>query len=296
MTVRWIPPAIVVLAMCAAAVGQNPIPPIVPSQPAATLALPPSATPFASDLPPLLPTPEASLPHGTPIHAYLPEQGPHGGGCDGDCHECRYAWIGAALFYGKANDTLPTLSGGWVYGIDVDAGYWLNDERTVGATAGFFNADGSLYMSANAGLRFHLYSHERIRLDGLLGYEYLRLEERIAFGSPTVAVNLSTRNYINAGQAGLIADYRFGPYFGELLGTVAIGRNSSRTTLNGVTFSENDNCVIGQFGARVGYQLGEALWGTLGYRINYLSDVERPTRPNSNYLLHGLTIGIEKRF
>jgi hypothetical protein len=285
--------AVMFLTMGTAAIGQNPIPPIVPSAPAATLA-PMPATPFAADLPPLLP--EASTQSPQPWTGYPSGPKPNFAGCDGDCHECRYAWIAAALFYGKANDALPTQSVGAIYGIDIDAGYWLNEARTVGLNAGFFDADGSLYTSANAGLRFQLYAEDRVRVDGLLGYEYVRLQERITFGLPAVFVDLSTRNYINAGQAGVIADYRFGPYFGELLGKVAIGRNNSRITLNGVTLSENDNCVIGEFGARVGYQLGEALWSTIGYRLNYLTDVERPTRRDSNYLLHGLTIGFEKRF
>ena len=48
--------------------------------------------------------------------------------------------------------------------------------------------------------------------------------------------------------------------------------------------------------ARIAYQLGESCWGTLGYNSLYLSNVNRPGEFDSHYFIHGLTIGVEKRF
>jgi hypothetical protein len=252
-------------------------------------------------MPPLLPMPEsAALPHGPlgayPIdHGFGSERSPDCG-CDGDCHPCRQGWFSLALFYGKANEPPPTKSDDFLYGIDFDGGYWFSEARRIGLNIGLFNADGSLFLTANAGLRFHLYEDHRLRIDGLIGYEFVRLEEGIQFGIPPLAFDLGTKNSINAGQIGAIVDYRFGPYFGQLIGKGAVGNNNSEINLNGFVLGENDLCYVTEFAARVGYQLGESLWGTLGYRFNWLTDVERPGRRDSTYFIHGVTIGFEKRF
>ena len=54
-------------------------------------------------------------------------------------------------------------------------------------------------------------------------------------------------------------------------------------------------CVIPELSARWGYELGEGLWTTVGYRAVYLSNVYRPSKGEADYFLHGLTVGFEKR-
>jgi hypothetical protein len=150
--------------------------------------------------------------------------------------------------------------------------------------------------TADVNLRSELFGHDKFRFDGLVGYRYVQLHEKLFVGNPTVRTDLDVRNNISAGQLGALGEYRYGAYFAEALAKVAVGRNSETVNVNGVRFLDNTVSVIPELGLRIGYQLGEGIWGTLGYTFLYFNHVERPARGDTDYFLHGLTIGFESRF
>ncbi len=273
------------------------------------------------DPPILLPMPEGKQPSRKPCrscaneynpnHVYLPEQSPDckTGGCDGDCKPCRQFWFEADFFVGKSSN-LPSVDRRFLYGVFAEAGYWFSEERTAGLDLSFLTTRADFNDSqfartiqspftlstGDVNLRAELYSQERLRIDGLIGYRYLRFDETYLFSTPTFLDDQHAVNTLNAGQIGINAQYRFGPYFAEALGKLAFGSVTETLDRSSVRTVESGWCLVPTFGARVGYQLGESIWGTLGYQLLYVSNFDRPTQPDADYLLHGLTIGFLKRF
>jgi Putative beta barrel porin-7 (BBP7) len=311
MAARRIPVAAFVLVACAAACAQEPL-----TLPPARIAAP------TGEVPPLLVVPPAQPPARRPCHAcpndynpshvYLPEQNPDwgAGSCDGECRDCRLWWINAAFLAGYGSD-LGSIDRGLYYGVQVGAGHWFDGSKTLGLEVGFFNSHNTFnsflnsttldnspitLTTADVNLRGELFAYDRFRWDGLVGYRYVQLHEKLFVGDAQVQTNLDVRNSINAGQLGAVGDYRFGAFFAEALAKVAVGRNSETVSVNGVRFLDTTLSVIPELGLRVGYQLGEGLWGTLGYTLLYFNHVERPARGDTDYYLHGLTIGFESRF
>lgn len=316
MTTRSLPLAFFAI-VCASAFAEEPpanLPPV-------RLGAPMPASPVV-ELPPLLsvptpaPTPKkhcrSCATDYHPSHVYLPEHSPDfaTGGCDGDCQPCRRGWVDLAFFAGKAED-LGNAENRKLYGGQGEIGYWFNDERSVGLAVGFLTSHaayreiqgGPLLIDApvtvtalDASLRTELFVVDRFRFDGLVGYQYVQLHEKLLTGNTTTLSNQSARNTVNGGRVGLVADYRYGAYFVDLTGAIGLGRNSSDVIHNGVT-TDATFCVIPEFGARVGYQLGESLWIHLGYTLLYMSDVQRPaTVGSTSFYMHGVALGCEKRF
>jgi hypothetical protein len=302
MAVRWLPAALLALA-AGAACGQDAAPPV-------------------TELPPFLVVPPAPVAPRRPCHAcpneynpshvYLPDQNPDwgAGSCDGECRPCRMAWANVDFFCGKT-DPLGEVDRRWSYGCRVGGGHWLSADRTVGAEFGLFNLHDShhvivagptivnspiTFTTFDANLRVEILSHERFRVDGLAGYRYARLHEELFIGNAAFITDLDAKNHLHAGQVGAVGTYRFGAYFCEVLGKLAVGPNDQVLTANGVRTSENVVSILGEMGGRVGYQLGEGCWGTLGYTLFYMSNAERPRSGDAGWFLHGLTVGIEARF
>ena len=326
MAVRRIPIAALLLGTCAAAHGQDPFP-IVPGTPATCLAqLPGSAVvadPFPATLPPLLPVPPPALAPRKPClpchneyqpgHVYLPDQSPDcgAGGCDGECRPCRRWWVSAELFIGWSQD-LGEFDRELALGVKAGGGYWFDDSKTLGLDLSVLNVHQPYHeifwantlvnspltiATGDANVRMELLGFNRFRVDGLAGYRVVRLHEHVFINSLAgFAGDADARNTIHAAQVGLVGDYRYGAYFWELLGKVGIGRNSESLTLNKVQFSDSTMAVVPEFGARMGYQLGEGVYGTLGYTFLYLNNVARPGRPDADFYIHGFTIGLEARF
>lgn len=320
MTARWFLRALFLLVVCTEVQAQELPPTGTVAIPTARIAQPFAAEPTC-DPPVLLPVPDGkpsprkpcrSCPNEyNPNHVYLPEQSPDctSGGCDGDCQPCRQYWFEAEFFVGKASN-LPSVDRRFLYGASVGAGYWFSEERTVGIDLSFLTtraefSDSQLarvvespftLMTGDINLRAELYAHENLKIDGLLGYRYLRFDEKYLLSTPTFIEEQHALNTLNAGQIGVQVQYRVGPYFAEIMGKLAAGNISETLDRNSIRTVENDWCFVPTFGARVGYQLGESLWGTIGYQLLYVSKFDRPTQPDTDYLLHGLTIGFMKRF
>jgi Putative beta barrel porin-7 (BBP7) len=326
MVVRRIPVVALLLGACAAATAQD-LRPALPTAPAARLAplagLNSVSDPVAPVLPPLLPIPAAGpaphkpcLPCQTeyhPGHVYLPEASPDcgAGGCDGECHPCRRAWVSLDFLFGMSED-LPDASRGHEFGAKANVGYWFSDAKNFGVDLGFLNVHqpfheivfGNTLINApltfttgDVNLRMQLLNDEHFRVDGLVGYRFTRLHENEFISSSTgFATNLDTRNQLNTAQIGVVGTYHFGSYFWEVLGKVGVGRNSESIAIDRALLNDSPMATVSEFGARVGYQLGEGVFGTLGYTFLYLSNVARPGRVDSDFYLHGLTVGVETRF
>ena len=297
--------------------------PIIAPPPAAKIVLP--GTPVSNHIQTPLPQPTPVLeahphPQPTPIVEAHPHPhadffwnhsaAPSGDDCDRKCHPWCRGWFDIAFFIGKA-DNLPYVDRRFLYGVQAGAGYWIDDSKTVGLDAGFFSTHGTfreLYtnsmlvdspvtlMTADFNVRAELYNADGMRIDGLFGYRYVQHHEDLFIGESTSTSSLSSRNHINAGQVGANVNYRFGPYFGEMQLTAGIGRNNITNDIDGVRIIDQNSCLVSEFGARVGYQLAERLWGTIGYSAYYFGNIDRPGEPGTSYLIHGLAIGIEKRF
>lgn len=321
MGVRRLPIALLLLGASPLALGQEPGFAFSPAAPAARIGLVPG--PASDTLPAPVAAPPATVPlvkppsqtfpgEFHPSNAYLPNHDPncHSGGCDGDCQPCRRGWIAAAFFVGKAAENLPGVDRRYLYGWQVEGGFWFDDVRSIGIDLDFFSAHGAwrrvpgpylidspvTLSTFDANLRGELITVDTIRVDWLLGYRYAQLHERYFIGTNVVLADLAVRDQIHAPQFGLVVTHRYGPYFVEAIGKLAAGRSTEDIDNGPVRTTERDVCLISDVAFRVGYQFGESLWGTLGYQFTYLSNVERPGRPDSTYFLHGLMIGFEKRF
>ena len=297
-------------------------------RPATRLALPVSdplnlsIPPAVTELPPVLAEPKATVTPTTsglpcpidyqPHHAYLPDQGVMWGtgGCDGECGPCRQAWLSTAFFFGCLQD-LGDVTRGFAYGVRVGGGYWFSPDKTTGVDLSLFNshdtykevlAVGTMTTSpvtlttADANYRSELMTYEKWRFDGLVGYRYLQLHEKLTVFTPTTITDTAARNEVHAAQVGVLAEYRIGSYFTEMMAKLAVGRNSTAVTVNGVRTTDSVLCWVPELGIRCGYQLGQGCWGTFGYTFLYASNVERPGRSESDFFLHGLLVGIEWRF
>jgi hypothetical protein len=323
MTVRGISVVTFLLGACAAACGQGPagtlpparlapVPgPVLGGDPAAPLGAPLLPVPPPQDAPrkPCLPCQTDYQPN----HVYLPDANPDcgAGGCDGECRPCRRYWASLAFLVG-GTEKLGEIHQDLAYGLAGGAGYWFDDTKTFGLEVNglsihtphheiffdtYVNAPLTVWTS-DANARMELLAQDRFRLDALIGYRYVDLHEKIFANSASgLAAEDRRQNNINVGQVGIVGNYKFGGYFCELLAKVGIGRNSEAATLNGVRLSDSDMIMVPEFGARVGYQLGEGVYGTLGYTFLYLSNVTRPGHTDStDFYLHGFTIGMECRF
>jgi len=323
MAARRLPVAVIVLGACAsAAFGQYPgsvrsVSPLMTSgSDFPTLPAPPRV----SELPPVLtePCPTAPTPcHPVPTeyhphHVYLPDQSLDwaGGGCDGECRPCRRWWVSTDFFFGCVKD-LDSISRGFAYGFRVGGGYWLSDAKTTAIDLNILNThdtyrevhpDGSMttspitVTSVDMNVREELLTYEKVRVDGLVGYRYVQLHEKVTVFAPSFIADVAARNEVHAGQLGVLATYRIGSYFSEVVGKLAVGHNAGSIGVNGVRMTDGGMCWIPEFGLRFGYQLGEGCWATMGYTFLYMSNVERPGRGDDDFFLHGLLFGIEWRF
>ena len=180
-------------------------------------------------------------------------------------------------------------------GIDVG---WLNVHKPYHEIFfdTFVNAPLTV-TTADVNLRVELLGYERYRLDGLVGYRYARLHETLfVHNLGGFAAEENTRNNVQAAQVGAVGSYRYGAYLCEVFGKVGGGRNAESLTLNGVRVTDSAMVFVPEFGARAGYQIGEGVFWTVGYTFLYLNTAARPGRGDTDFFLHGLTVGLECRF
>ena len=134
-------------------------------------------------------------------------------------------------------------------------------------------------------------------LDGLVGYRYMQLHEKSLTSDGTFVQDRTDRNEVNCGQIGLVGTYRVGSYFAEATTKLALGRNEQTRRLNGVQTTSAELALIPDLGVRLGYQIGEGAWLTLGYEFLFLTNAVRPAIADTQtFFMHTAIVGVELRF
>jgi hypothetical protein len=302
-----------ILAPASLAVAQNDLITVTARTAQQPLALP--AVPLVGDNPPASARAPVAAPSGYyPGHASSwPETNPDGraGMCGNDSRNNYRYWFNAAYFIGVTED-LGFVKREETHGVRLGTGYWFDDSRTLGTDLSFFATHDTFHEITNTlalvnspvtftggdvNLRANLFSVDRYRLDGLVGYRLLHLSERFNSTSAAQTITAESNNLVNAFQIGAVGDYRFGPYLGELGVKIGVGRNRQRLTLNGIETKDSTFAVVPEVNFRIGYLLGSGTRFYLGYNFIYLNEAARPNNlgPN-NFGLNALTAGLEFLF
>jgi hypothetical protein len=177
-----------------------------------------------------------------------------------------------------------------------------------------FNTTTQLW-GADVNLRRNFFQGCLWRLDGLVGYRFLRLDETFAVsesvvgqaGTPNAGISsivtdrFDTTNTFHGGQIGLNAVRQFGRWSVDVTGKVAFGTVHQTLAINGATtdfvngmvvprpggglyalntnigsYSQNKFAVLPEVGFNVGYQVTQHWRVFVGYTLLYLSNVIRP--------------------
>ena len=149
-----------------------------------------------------------------------------------------------------------------------------------------------------------------IRLDFLVGYRYMRLDESLlitedldAFSVGTqfdIFDNFDTETQFHGVDIGFIYEYHRCRWSLDLLGKIAFGNNNQQVSIDGGTtisaggisdeftggllaqrtnignFERDKFAVIPEFGATLGYRLTDNIKLTMGYSLVYWNNVARP--------------------
>jgi hypothetical protein len=290
--------------------------------------IPPSATPpvptASEPVPPLLSIPETPgyLPSTAPCsttpnayyhgHAYLPETNPDGrtGLCGNDSRG-NQLWFTAAYFLGVTEDLGP-VKREETHGFRVGAGYWFDEYRSFGVELSFFSTHDSadtftniafvnapvVFAGGDLNLRANLFTFDRYRFDGLIGYRALYLSETYNSYSEVEPTILShAENNVHAFQLGGVVHYHFGPYFTDATVKLGFGTNRQRLMLNGIETTDSKFAFVPEVTLRAGYLLGSGTRFYFGYNFVYLSQAARPNNlgPN-NFSLNAFVLGMEFLF
>jgi hypothetical protein len=179
---------------------------------------------------------------------------------------------------------------------------------------------GAIHVSNNTDLwtpevnfRTLLYHHDHLRVDGLIGFRYMELQENLVVSSASaygpiflgIADQFDTRDRFYGGQVGAEADYQHGHLFMNLLGQVAIGGTQQIVTVTGVTnttipgvspqaaacsgllalastnggrTSHDAFGVVPQLEFKLGWQFGKFARLYTGYSFMYWNSVVRPAQ------------------
>jgi hypothetical protein len=301
--------------------------PVATTLPVATASLDEKGTapPAASELPPLLAVPGTvvSSPQSTPActtgcptdynpsHAYLPDRNPdcrRNGNCGGRMGEgFAGVWVGGGAFIGCTED-MGDVQRNETYGFRLVGGSWFDACKTMGVDLSFLNTHDTYHditpqgvyrnapvilNTADINWRHRLFTYDRLRIDGLAGYRYLSLEEKLWENT----TEWRSQNEVNSGQIGFVAGYQFGPYTTDLLTKLAVGNNRQKQFLNGVFTEESKVSLIPEFGLTFGYDFGGSIRSTIGYNFLYMSNMARPKDFGpDNFFLHAFSIGLEARY
>jgi hypothetical protein len=198
-------------------------------------------------------------------------------------------------------------------GFRLGAGYWFDQNQSLGVELSFFSTHDSadsytnvpsfvnapvVFAGGDINLRANLFNYDRYRFDGLVGYRALYLSETYNSYSdvePTILAH--AENNVHAFQLGGVVHYHFGPYFTDAAVKLAFGTNRQRLTLNGIEMTDSKFAFVPEVNLRVGYWLGSGTRFYFGYNFVYLSDAARPNNlgPN-NFSLNAFVVGLEFLF
>ena len=308
-------PAVILALLSVHASAQSPadnlpslltVPEPVPEPvPAASIGLPrPTCPPSNIDYQPG----HVYLPAGNPD--YRSRHGRHTGDCGDECDRCRQWWLSGSFLFAQTRD-LSVVDREHTFGFQIAGGYWFDESRTAGISAAFTNVhdpfrtilsgvstDAPLTVNTGEGsLSFELMRGEWVRFDGLVGYRYMQLHEKALTSDGTFFLDRTDWNVAHCGQIGLIGTCLVGSYFAEATTKLALGRNEQTRRLNGIQTSSSELSLIPDLGLRLGYQLGDGAWLTIGYEFLLLTNAARPAIPDSqSFFIHAAIVGLELRF
>jgi hypothetical protein len=237
--------------------------------------------------------------------------------CD---NEQTYGWEGSYFFLGSQGDQFGASSGGSPIlarpFYDIVAGH-QNAELVAfpGVLAGGVGISTSTRLwGAEVNMRNNLLRGCCWRLDGLLGFRFLELDDNLrvmeslvvpsgtplAGSSILVNDNFGTRNSFYGGQLGLDFEFRRACWSLNLTGKVALGSMHEVVNINGDTlfsipgmasvastgglltqptnighYDRDHFTVIPEIGIKLGYQLTPHARVFVGYSLLYASDVVR---------------------
>ena len=185
--------------------------------------------------------------------------------------EQRWGFDGTFLFLGRNSSEFATASGG----DPLLARPFLNGNTNQpfsqiiafpGQSAGSFNANYETALwGFDANLRRYLWGNPCHRLDGLIGYKYLNLNEQLTLretvtrspnGFPGIAPNavsaivtdtFHTENRFHGGQLGLIGETRRGRWYLDSTLKVALGNMNQTARINGSQVVTNTNGTTSAF-------------------------------------------------
>ncbi len=169
------------------------------------------------------------------------------------------------------------------------------------------------FLGADVNARHTLFCEDRVRLDMLAGYRFIRMAESLTIHSrtagtaaPLIGVSqdledtFAAVNLFNGGQVGITGEYRWERLYVAGTGKAAIGINWRRLDIDGATqtqvagvstttsggfLARSSNsgrtrdthfAVVPEANLTVGYQLGDHWRTYLGYTFVYVSSVARP--------------------
>jgi hypothetical protein len=181
---------------------------------------------------------------------------------------------------------------------------------------------GSVYFSsttrvqgAESNVVANLYDSQTFKVNGILGYRFLEVNEGIAIEDMRTQIGGQSQygpiydgfdghNQFNGGQFGLHVDYSHGLVFCEFTGKVAIGITSEVVKIDGATtiytpgpggvsaqtlpggvyalpsnigrYSRGEFAVVPEGLCKMGLKLGDVSRFFVGYNFLYLSDLARP--------------------
>jgi hypothetical protein len=136
-------------------------------------------------------------------------------------------------------------------------GYGTATARIIagrGIGSGFVSVTSPLeYLGGDVNSRHTLLCEDQYRIDFVVGYRYLSLDESLAIQSTSHRFNgivqdirdeFATNNQFHAGQIGLLTEYRLERFYLNAGSKVAFGRNWSELNINGATRTRQANGVV----------------------------------------------------
>jgi hypothetical protein len=175
-------------------------------------------------------------------------------------------------------------------------------------------SESSSLLGAGIWLRYNLCCDCAYRVDGTMGYRYLRMTDRLGINESLTSTNtdsagtvlniadrFDTTNEFNGVELGLTGEIRRGSWILDWTTKVALGENSSTLQINGATtvttpgaasttgtggllalpsnigsFSKDRFAVVPELSLKLGYQVTPCLRAFVGYDFLYWTSVIRP--------------------
>jgi hypothetical protein len=267
---------------------------------------PPPPPPFA---------PAGPLPQYEHGYLYIPEAAPVADRPDAPCGPPGRFWFGASLELAATPEArLGNLRyfAGTRPGLNLNGGLWLDPEHVAGVEASYYHLGrgtvsgfgldyATWFDTAAVDYRHRFLCGETVRLDGLAGYRYGRVEELFRAAPRREA---RTVNQFHGGEIGLTGEIRRGAWYLAGTGTTAFGAVFENATLVAprrvVGLEDSRYAIMPTVNVQLGRQLGDHMRAYVGYRFFGMTHVTRPDDvpfgTTSPFWAQGVSLGLELRY